>query len=41
VALEKIGKYKEGEDAIRRAVSLEPNNALYRNNWGDLLLHLK
>lgn len=41
MALEKIGKYKEGEDAIRRAVALEPNNVLYRNNWGDLLLHLK
>jgi hypothetical protein len=41
VALEKIGKYKEGEDAIRRAVALEPDNYLFRNNWGDLLLHLK
>jgi hypothetical protein len=41
VALEKIRKYKEGEDAIRRAVALEPNNVLYRINWGDLLLHLK
>ena len=27
--------------AIRRAVALEPNDFLYRNNWGDMLLHLK
>lgn len=33
--------YRKAEQAVRRAVELEPENTLYLNNWGDLLLKLK
>lgn len=33
--------YRKAEQAIKRAVELEPENTLYLNNWGDLLLKLK